>query len=796
MSQANKPYSSKLLQGKLASVRNKQIFVSLGTGFAWMLLAGVLLLALEMFVDWHIDLSRDSRMLLLVFDVVVLFSFFVRHIYTPLANQPNDNEVALSVEKATPEFRTRLIAATQFGQSTAIDDTGSVLVGALVEETEQMARPRNFNAIVPVDKFAFAFFLGLLVVGVGAFAYNKNPIKIGDLLKRAFLSSVPVPRDTHMESITVYDWNDPDNERPYLFARKENILIKVSIKDSSRVKHPDEAKIVIKSISGKIIKEDKAENIAPTGESGLYHFKFKNVDESFTVTASANDSFPITEEVRVVARPAVREVMFVQKYPSYTETGDVNRTAGDLRLLKGSDLKIQVNSTKRINRWQLRVTHGLPWPKGNSTERDIIGNNSTTLSATITNLVDVASLRVKLWDQDGFDSREEAEYRIKMLPDNPPVVRFLDAKRETKVTSRARLPIKVSIKDDYGIDKVVLNTTFGNSPPLPPKILSMALRFRIENGDLMLMNMVDSHGDRDAYTPVRFKLTKDEGKKITGEYSGPLGGELVRVVVLDGGKIQVRQGSDEAPSAAKPLYHGTWEESDGFLICTLYADGVDPELSLNQGKSVMHYEWGIGEYKLPAGVEINYLIEAYDRADPSPNNGASRKLIAQVVTDKEKREELVNRATDSLTGVNESASKEEKLNLELGMIIFRPREKYIAARVESMGNKVRSTWFSKQDEIKWEILGFYHRGNLAYVETSATPSVGSGRVVWAVLFPNDGQSDGDTVGVYLKDQSGYTLHKPEGLEQIEGAEILSQTLPNNIKKTFEQLDATQGKGGE
>ena len=54
---------------------------------------------------------------------------------------------------------------------------------------------------------------------------------------------------------------------------------------------------------------------------------------------------------------------------------------------------------------------------------------------------------------------------------------------------------------------------------------------------------------------------------------------------------------------------------------------------------------------------------------PESGVGKSRELVALVVTDDEKRRDLQNRATDSITGVNETAAQQEKLNEELGEII-------------------------------------------------------------------------------------------------------------------------------
>ena len=73
-----------------------------------------------------------------------------------------------------------------------------------------------------------------------------------------------------------------------------------------------------------------------------------------------------------------------------------------------------------------------------------------------------------LEDEHGFESQEEAFYRIAMMPDKPPVVRVLEPiRKEEKLTQRARLPIMVSVEDDYGVDNLMLMFTIGNSPPQP-----------------------------------------------------------------------------------------------------------------------------------------------------------------------------------------------------------------------------------------------------------------------------------------------------------------------------------------
>ena len=81
------------------------------------------------------------------------------------------------------------------------------------------------------------------------------------------------------------------------------------------------------------------------------------------------------------------------------------------------------------------------------------------------------------------------------------------------------------------------------------------------------------------------------------------------------------------------------------------------------------FDWKIRDLKPPVGTEIKYWVQAYDGRTPEPGMGKSRELTALVVTDNEKRRDLQNRATDSITGINETAARQEKLNVQLGEII-------------------------------------------------------------------------------------------------------------------------------
>ena len=550
MSNARTAHSSELLRGKLAAVRTKQLTVALGTGISWLALAAMGLLAAGMLVDWKFDIAREVRGLFLALDSAVLLVIFIRHIYTPLTTQPSDEVVALKVERATPEFRSRLIASTQFGAVGEVGNTEDVFVRALVKQTEEMARPKDFNSVVPAGGFARAFALSLLVVGLGFLSYDRYQPDSGALLKRAFLApNVDVPRFTHIDKIIV----KPSD----VIARGDDLTIEVTLKDTSRVR-PEMAVIAIKYASADRPTPHTCNNVAC-----IFQLKLENVRESFVVNVTANDARK-TRKVEVVPRPAVREIKFVQKFPSYTGLSEEPRRRGDLILLMGSSLKLEVTANKSVASGHVNIIRAEG--EAESVPVEVSRSNPAQVSATLElHDLDIRGFIVRLIDKHGFESRNEAMYRITMLRDKPPIVRVLEPlRKETKVTQRARLPITVSVKDDYGVKQLRLMVKHGNAPPQP--------------------------------------------------------------LVL---------GTDQAIGRLKRVEH----------------------------------EWKIVDLKPPVGSEITFWIEASDGCEPEQGIGKSRELIALVVTDDEKRRDLQNRATDSITGVNETAINQEKLNRELGEII-------------------------------------------------------------------------------------------------------------------------------
>ena len=154
---------------------------------------------LNRFADWWLNLPWNLRLVLLIGQAALLGIILFRLVLIPLWRQPDDDEVALMVEKARPSFRSRLIASLQLTRPGAIPRGSSpALVNAMVHETEEIAETTDFNSIISTERFKKFGIMAVTVLLIGILGVIYGGGTAWDLLRRAFLSHCPVPRKTHI----------------------------------------------------------------------------------------------------------------------------------------------------------------------------------------------------------------------------------------------------------------------------------------------------------------------------------------------------------------------------------------------------------------------------------------------------------------------------------------------------------------------------------------------------------------------------------------------------------------------
>ncbi|HTD68030.1 MAG TPA: hypothetical protein VK846_16010, partial [Candidatus Limnocylindria bacterium] len=101
---------------------------------------------------------------------------------------------------------------------------------------------------------------------------------------------------------------------------------------------------------------------------------------------------------------------------------------------------------------------------------------------------------------------------------------------------------------------------------------------------------------------------------------------------------------------------------------------IDLEVGTNVVKEMKNrYEWIIRDFQppLPEGTRIEFWLEMQDNNDVTgPGIGVTEHQLLRVVSENEKRADLLNRAGDFLGTITDVTGDQEKLNFTLGTLIY------------------------------------------------------------------------------------------------------------------------------
>jgi hypothetical protein len=542
---------SGLIHGKIEALRRRHVAVLVMTGLAMAVVVSLELLALAMFIDWWIELPWLVRCLSLLGQLGVLAYVLSRFVLVPLLRQPDEDELALMVEKARPEFRSRLIAAAQLTRPGAVPPGSSpVLVAALVAEAEERARPLDFRRIVPTERLKKFGAMAVLVPLLALAGFVAGRDTCTELLKRVFLSNVPVPRKTR---IIV-----PDGNR--IVGIGDTVRLEAFVQGII----PGHGKVEIKYRSRRAQEfplEQNRDNAINFGRT------IENVQETFTYRFSLGDGVSEAFEVQAIPRPTVSSIECEQTFPAYTGLKPAQRSLGDLSLLAGSVLAIKAVATKDLQSASVKlvgIDQELPLVLNPQKPREFAGQFNVPAGG-------LTGFQLQMLDLEDMESRDDAIYRVDVVPDKVPVVRLTyPDRKEELLTRHATMIVGFDATDDFEIAKV-------------------RLKYKID--------------------------TVDAGAE--------------KLVELD-------------------------------------LEGQHPQ------RIRRRHEWNIGGFTpvLSEGSVIEYWIEVEDSNNVTgPGVGITEHQLARIVSESEKRADLLNRAGDYLGSISDVAADQERLNKNLGAII-------------------------------------------------------------------------------------------------------------------------------
>ncbi len=420
-------------------------------------------LAIAMPLDWMMELPWAARAALLLGGVggaaFVAWRFGVREWF----HQPSDEAVALRIEKALPEFRSRFIASVQLSQT-----EGTTLVSALLGETADIASRAALHEVPHRERFARWMKVSLLLLLLGGTACVLAGADVLPLFQRAILMNVQVPRKTQIA-------NGTGN---LVIAMGDDLRIEAAASGII----PATGKLRITTASGR-----KQEFVLDPTAANPKNFVrlLQSVQETFDYTIELGDNRTASARIKVRPRPTVAKVDATQIWPAYTQLPPKLRPMGDLKILAGSKLSIRLKASSSLRSATMRflaadrktiVRDALLKPVISTAESPKIAAMADWEVTAELPSQEATGIAFHLVDEEGVESKATTIYRLEVMPDEPPAIRILwPERREELVTRAATLLISFEAKDDYGISKVRLHFAVNWSEGKPHKTVELNL---------------------------------------------------------------------------------------------------------------------------------------------------------------------------------------------------------------------------------------------------------------------------------------------------------------------------------
>jgi hypothetical protein len=429
----------------------------MGTGLAMALAAIIAWLAIEMPLDWLFDLPLWARGLFLVAGLGGAAFVLWRAGIRPWLHQPDDDHVALAIERALPQFRSRFIASVQLSRQTG--DADNSLVHALLRETTEVAMQAPFANVVKTDSLRLWVRVAAGAIVLAGVLWWLGGNASWPLCQRAWLAQVPVPRKTMITGIT--------GDR--VIAVGDDIRIAATASGII----PKAGRLLIETAGGRhqefTLDADSANHVR-------FSRNLQSVQENFRYHVELGDNRSGTFRVRVRPRPTITGLTCEQFWPAYTKLPPIRRSPGNLKLLAGSKLAVTLKPSGPLRGASLRLVGADP----EKPVREVpLASDSQSAEWTGTADIppkDVTGMTFRLVDEEGVESRAMSIHRIEVVPDQPPTIRILlPARREELVTQKATLLLGFEAKDDFGVAKVLLHYAVNWSEGAPHKTLELDL---------------------------------------------------------------------------------------------------------------------------------------------------------------------------------------------------------------------------------------------------------------------------------------------------------------------------------
>lgn len=401
--------------------------------------------------DRFLRLEWAFRALLLASFGVVVIRTVRRRLMQPLDIKLTDEEMALAVERKSPELEQVLISSLQFDRELGVEtksiesmEMKAAVVTSVRDRLQSIPFARAIDA-VRVRKFALGIF-GMLVFFGGWAGIDSESLGIW-ASRNVFLTNTDWPRYT-----TLTFANESGEVH---LPQGDSLTVRVRVDGPM----PDQMFLDYEFADG----DTGSEPMSLTGDQE-FSWTIDSVLTDVTLRVQGGDSLPVELAVKIVARPRVDGLAVRVTLPAYMEREpyDVPSTEGELRLPRGAQLTFSAKSQKPLTSAFLLF--------GNDKKIDLpVGKDKLSFSGEFFPK-ESGLMIIDVIDSDSLGAGTPPKLLLRVGEDKAPTIDLRLRGIGSSITYEARIPGLLNVTDDFGLRSVhaVIRGTLDQPIPSGP----------------------------------------------------------------------------------------------------------------------------------------------------------------------------------------------------------------------------------------------------------------------------------------------------------------------------------------
>ena len=455
------------LKAKISALRQRENLLSLYTGGLWFVssffIIGLTAGLIEIFIStdplerWIIDVLALVS-LSISFTVLLIYPFLR---FIGIAYSYDDLTLAKKIGQRFPEIKDRLANAIQVYLERETSSYSDSLVQAALQTVQSAAQKLDFRLAVDEKRITLTLrrSAAITIIALAVFFTFYNPLTnaFGRLLNPSLTITDPLP----------FAWKILPGNAEILQGQNVTIRIELIPEPNTMPTLPDRISIWTRPAGVETYKEE----VIKKESNGDFRFELQNIRQSLSYFISAIDKNSSRRrtlkseefQLAVIKRPVVKRLQIEIDYPDYSklDTRVLDENVGDVTALKGSVIKLNVESTKPLEKAQIVFS--------DSSQLSFrLAKFSANKAEVSFNLTKNLSYHLLLEDREQVTSGDPVEYHVDVIADEYPLVKLTEPDKDLDINETMTVHLLTDLQDDFGLTKLILHYKIEQSKGIVP----------------------------------------------------------------------------------------------------------------------------------------------------------------------------------------------------------------------------------------------------------------------------------------------------------------------------------------